>query len=190
MSWIPGNQVVKELGESLLGGDKLKRKVENRVTGRPAITVWRSLLMNYPAAHCIVLISMSTSWIRIQTVKSEWIKGVKTMEKKLANSDHVYVSRARFPRKGLGAGMEVEWTRLNQSLWVYDLRMAPEDKRKNLDGEIQGYHLWIANMQAVSHSPGPKLWWLLPWQGPPALFSVLISIPGMTTACRELEPVL
>jgi len=45
--------VEKELGESLLGGDKQKRKVENRVTGRPATMVWRSLLKNYPAASCI-----------------------------------------------------------------------------------------------------------------------------------------
>lgn len=43
----------KEWGESLLGRDRQKRKVENRVMGRPRTTVWRSLLMNYSAVSCI-----------------------------------------------------------------------------------------------------------------------------------------
>ena len=36
----------------MLDGDKQKRKVENKVTCRPVTVVWRSLLMNCPAASC------------------------------------------------------------------------------------------------------------------------------------------
>ena len=42
----------------------------------------------------------------------------------------------------------------------------------------------------TSPGPMPATSLLCPRQGPLALFSAMISLPGVTTACRELEPIL
>lgn len=52
VSWISGEWVEKELGEWLLGGNQQKREMQNKVTCRPVILLWRgSLTDNSGASH-------------------------------------------------------------------------------------------------------------------------------------------